>query len=335
MKNIERYRDTVFPNYLFSQRKSSYTLLSKLGFFFFKPALSWVIKTVLRPRKEKPGSLNQAEVERVYQKEAKTYDLKHHMTTRGMDLFWRRWAGQVLVNYVNNIQSEDIKVIDLCTGTGLTSVEIVKVCQEWNCQYSLYGVDYCTEMLKIAKSRNLPSHVQFVRGDATNLCDNREPGFKNFAKNSIDFVSQVFGIGGIDRPLSNFKEILKVLKINGQYAMIDMHVPIESLPGEWPFLFKWWRMPILEKRVYQEVTIPLALKTLWAWRDTTWLFYVLRLITLFDQGKYYGFKVQSFNFMTERWWLALPIMPIAKIVVEKQEINQEEAKMRQYILENI
>ncbi|MEK7117946.1 MAG: class I SAM-dependent methyltransferase, partial [Patescibacteria group bacterium] len=169
---------------------------------------------------------------------------------------------------------------------------------------------------------------KFVRGDAMSLAE-------SFELHSIDIVTQIFGIGGIPEPLRVFEGVLQILKPNGQFLLIDMHKPIPEQPGEWPFFLRWCRFPVLEMVTFEETTIPLVLNRLWGWRDTTLCFYLLPLATYRDSdGRYWGFEVKSFEQESQRWWFSLPLMPIARIVVEKTGIAEETARKREAILKS-
>lgn len=295
------------------------------------------IKLFLRPRSDSVGKLDIKEVEQVYDREAATYDVKHHLTTHGMDTTWRRLASWSVATLGRN-NSGPIAVLDLCTGTGLTIREMATLLSDWGISGSVTGLDYNAKMLDIASSRNGSYRgidVSFVRGDAMNLARQDQPvdGLEQFESDSFNAVTQMFGVGGISDPLLVFQGVLQILKPGGQFFLIDMHQPIANQPGEWPFLLKWFRFTRLEAMTYEETTIPLALNRLWGWRDTTLDFYLLPLITWQDtDGLRWGFKVINFEVESQRWWLGLPIMPVGKIIVEKVTIDEQEFAKRQKIL---
>ena len=330
-----------FPNYI------TETTIIKIGIFqenLYKLIIMFIkimIKTFLKPRKETVGSLDKNEVEKVYKREAETYNLKHHLTTRGMDTQWRRSAANCAVDYSISKQKKLINLLDICTGTGLTIKEIVSQLNSWKINAHITGLDYSEDMLqqtKIIHSSSKKDTIKFVRGDATNMSGNQtNKNFTNFSVNSFDVAIQMFGIGGIDKPLIVFKEVLKILIKGGHYYLADMHKPITNQSGEWPFLTKWLKFPCFEMMCYEQVTIPLALNLLWGWRDTTILFYLIRLITIKDlqDHQFYGFKIISFEYNPQRWWLAMPIMSMAKCVFEKVQISQEEHLKRKEILSSV
>ncbi len=337
---IDKQRNDIFyPSYYFKQIHKEERFFKRFFFNIIKGFLIFFCQVVLSPRIGKVGHLSPSEVEDVYNREAKRYDFIHHMTTCGQDLAWRRKAGFFVANYVLN-QKKGVKVrlLDLCTGTGLCLLEIDKVFKSWGIEVNILqaiGLDYCQEMLKVAE-KNLVniSHMslKLVRGDATALVKTKK-GFIKFEENSFDIVTQVFGIGGIDNPQAALSEVLHVLKTGGQFYLVDMHKPIADLPGEWFCFYKWLHLPLFEERVYQEITLPLVLRRKWAWRDTTDLYYLIRLITVCNQaGKHYGFRVVNFFPEAQRWWFALPIMPVANIIVEKIEISKDEFQKRNNIL---
>lgn len=313
-----------FPRYILNPTKLYYGWLKRLGLLMVQWFLRTIVKVVLRPR-NLAGSLEQSEVDVVYTREAKTYNKKHHLTTRGMDLVWRRSAGWFVSALGRNRQGH-LKVLDLCTGTGLTVKEIHAILQEWGIDAELTGLDYNEHMLAVARNGGMPGGAKFVHGDATKLVE-------TFELDSFDAVTQVFGIGGIPEPSKVFGGVLRILKSGGQFLMTDMHKPIPEHPGEWPFLLKWRRFPVMEMVIYEDSTLPVVLNRLWGWRDTTLCFYLLPLVTYRDgDGRYWGFEVKAFEQESQRWWFALPLMPVARIVVEKTEITEEIARKREVIL---
>lgn len=297
-----------------------------------------LVKIFLSPRKGNVGKLDIKEVEEVYNREAKSYDLKHHLTTRGMDTMWRRRAGWFVIN-IAKYKGNPIDILDLCTGTGLTVEEMITILGEWSKSAHIVGLDYNEKMLSVARSRDVNHSsikngviVDFVKGNAMELVGKSTDGCKTFSAESFDAVTQVFGDGGINNSLAVFQGVIKLLKPGGEYLMIDMHRPIANLPGEMPFLWKWFKFPLFEHTSYSKHTMPVVLSRLWGWKDPTIDFYTLPLVTLVDNGICWGFEVKSFSVETERWWFGLPLMPTARIVVKKVEITFAEFVRRNGML---
>ncbi len=292
------------------------------------------IKLVLRPRRETAGALDPAEVDRVYDREAVSYDWKHHITTRGQDTSWRRMAGWI----VASAPEAHPAVLDLCTGTGLTVVEMLQILHETGRSAAITGLDYNAPMLQRARARfggaeaARRRQVEFVQGDATALVEGAPAGFATFARASFDIVTQMFGIGGIAEPLPVCNSALAVLREGGRFLLIDMHRPIPSLPGELPLPWTWQRMPNFEVFAYWETTIPLVLGRLWGWRDTTLDFYLAPLVCEREGDAHYGFRILWKNVESERWWLGFPLMPTCRLLLEKVRIEPAEYERRRRVL---
>jgi len=326
-ERVQKY----FPNYILNPSQRHYGQVKKIWFGIVQFFLRNLVKIFLCPRRSL-GNLDCSEIDEVYRKGSATYNYKHHLTTRGMDLVWRRMAGW-LVSLVGRNQEEKIRVLDLCTGTGLTVREISLALKDWEIDADIIGLDFNENMLEIARKEASGDNIYFVQGDAMDLTSN-EVFHLDFV-NAIDMVTQIFGIGGIPEPLKVFDGVLRTLKSGGKFLMVDMHKPIPEHAGEWPFLLHWCRFPIFEAVVYEKSTIPIVLNRLWGWRDPTLCFYLLSLITYQDDSnRNWGFELQFFEQESQRWWFSLPIMPIAKIIVKKTEIDEETARERAAILES-
>ncbi len=325
----------VYPKYYFQTKISKGGVLKRVVFSTIKKLLIFFIKVILRIQPGDSGELDKFEVEEIYKREARSYDMEHHRTTRWQDTVWRRQAGFFVANYLLG-SKKTISIIDMCTGTGLTTQEICNVLDAWGFsrdKYEFYCVDYSREMLDEARKKNLHKdyNVHLMRGDATCLLE-AESDFAKFEAKSIDLVVQMFGIGGVDKPIEALKEILKVLKIGGQYFLVDMHRPIGELPGDFVFFGKSFQMPYFEERAYREITVPIVLGHKWGWRETRSLFYLIRLLSFKEGDTYYGFKVLYFSPEPKRWWFSFPFMSVATTIVEKEEISKEEAEKRTKIL---
>jgi ubiquinone/menaquinone biosynthesis C-methylase UbiE len=329
------------PPYLTRPKSLEMSVGKMMGCKIVHGLLRCFVWFALRPRRNRVGNLSPEEVKRVYDKEAITYDFKHHLTTHGMDTIWRRAAGWCVANYIRRKQSlsnrDHITVLDVCTGTGLTVLEICRVLAQWNLSAKIIGIDCNEKMLERAKRRTYPSNceVSFFLGDASALVLGEQSEFlgteaKQFHRSSIDVVTQVFGLGGIGDPLASLTSILKVLKAEGEFFLIDIHRPLVELPGEW-FCGKWWAMPYFEATTFYEVTVPLVLKRLWGWKDSTPYFYLCEKVSeeyccsqgedSEKAGEQFGFETVYLEVESQRWWFGLPLMPVAKAIYRKVKLK--------------
>jgi ubiquinone/menaquinone biosynthesis C-methylase UbiE len=308
-----------------------FSLLYRLLHFFL-----WI---TMRASLAPPGVPDKQKVDAIYDRHASRYDQLHRIVTRGQDLNWRRSAGWALALE----PSSSPNVLDLCTGTGLTILEMVRVLKEHARGGNFIGMDYNHSMLAVAKSRvpssGSASKISFVRGDATNMTAGRggdiASDFVKLQPGSVDFVSQVFGIGGISWPHSVFDNVLRVLKEGGRYYVVDMHCPISSLSGEVPMLGRWIKTTQLETYLFIHATLPLALERMWAWRDPTRDFYFAPLECHEEAGRYFGFRILYRVVESERWWFSLPLLPVCKMLLEKVQIGDAEFHDRRQVLEGL
>jgi len=325
-----------FPAYVRQPLELELAWFERIIFYAIKGPSELAIRLLLRPRNGPIGALDPAEVDRVYSREAAGYDSKHHLTTRGQDLQWRRAAGWLVAAASESRPA----VLDLCTGTGLTAVEITRVMREHRREADITALDYNEAMLvegrrRLAKMPDLGRTITFMRGDATAFVGSAPPGFHTFARSSFDIVTQVFGIGGVGNPVAVADNVLSVLRDGGRFLLIDMHRPVLGLPGEWAVPGFWVRFPRYEYFNYAKTTLPLVLARLWGWRDTTLDFYLAPLVCHEEEGVPYGFRLLWRVVESERWWFGLPLMPTCRLLLEKVRLDRSEYDRRRHILKLI
>jgi len=289
-------------------------------------------------------------VEEIYHREALTYERKHHLTTNFRDTWWRRQSGTDVVSYAwRNGNKKALALLDVATGTGLSIEEMFKVFHKYEITVEAHAIDYNQKMLdealnviyprmKAHKLLDEKHSVVFERADARNLAGekNRE-SLVTFPHDTFDCVTIMFGIGGIDDPISFFESTLLVLKNNGILSLNDMHRNVYGLDDHWPFFIGKKSALAFAILSWEIITRPLVLNSLWGWRDTTPLFYILPFVTVYDEKKkeWYGYKTVNFFLDNEAWWYGIPAVPTARIVVEKIVLEEKEARRRQEIIQGV
>lgn len=287
-------------------------------------------------------------IDEVYSKLAAQYEEKHRRSTNGRDIWWRREAGFDVAWFLNAQRRADAEalpsLLDIGTGIGLSIEEMLRVFRLAGTSVRAIGIDFNETILVQAKETILPRirrdglvlkgcrEVEFIQADATCLLGvlkELQPGLVSFDVNSIACTTNIFAIGGIVDPLASFEQQLAILEPGGLCVMLDVHRPLSELVGRWPLSYrKSW--PAFEQFAWDEVTVPLVLRELWAWEDPTLHFYTLPLVTHFDPMSqiYYGFAVLSHQIRTEPWWFGMPVMTIAKILVKKVQISRHQSEKR-------
>ncbi len=145
------------------------------------------------------------------------YDFLNHFLSFGQDIYWRK----KVANIVKKIPNND-KVVDVACGTGDLAIEINKKINK-----NITGIDFCYEMLKIAKKKT--KELTFVNGDATNL---------PLKDNSFDILTIAFGIRNIPERKKALKEFYRVLKKKGCLIILEFSIPDN-------FLFRFYFEKVL------------------------------------------------------------------------------------------
>ena len=286
---------------------------------------------ILRPHNEQLGSLDPNEVKRVYDREARWYDLKHHLTTCWNDSSWRRRAAQFVVDRVKACNGgAGFEVLDVCSGTGLTARQIAVSAETAGMnRVRINGIDFDEKMLDRARRQKMPKRmsVSFCLADATKMAGLLA------GENFFDAVTLMCGIGGIKYSVMAFEQILRVLKPGGQLWLSDMHVPIPGYRDPRPFWQRAFCMPNFAQTTWYNATVPDALGVLWGWKDPTLDFYLVPFVTYQDgDGERWGFRLIKREFCIDSWWLRMPMTPVCELIVEKEEIADSEMQRRQQIL---
>jgi len=247
---------------------------------------------------------------RVYRRRARRYELFHHLGTRFRDTAWRRevaWLAGV---------KDGARVLDLCTGTGISSVEYLKV---WDAKgitdVRVVGVDHNEEMLAVGREKlaglGVGDRVELICGDAMDLKGGeRGEGSAVFEDSSFDAVLSMCGVGEIERPGLAFKEMLRVVKPGGRVVVIDVHEPVEGLSPFYP----------LQRWVWDTLVRPHILTKFWGAGDPSRMIYDLAETTFTDEGgRRWGFETLVQAVRVDPWWLSIPINTIGIFCGKKVE----------------
>lgn len=139
---------------------------------------------------------NPIKIQEMFNKIAKVYDFNNNVMSLGQHIRIKKQS----VKFLN---AHNVKVLDLCTGTGDIAGFIDKSCK-------VIGVDFSDKMLEIARKKY--PWINFIEGDCTNL---------PFEDNYFDVVTISFGLRNIENYDNALDEIYRVLKPNGLFMHLD------------------------------------------------------------------------------------------------------------------
>ena len=251
-------------------------------------------------------------VEKIYRRRARHYRILHHLTTRFRDTEWRQE-----VAWLAGVKSGD-KVLDICTGIGLSPIEYLKV---WKVQglrgVHITGIDFNEEMLQVGRELieklGLGEQISLVRGDAMDLRrGEKEECFTVFEESTFDAVICICGIGGIEDPKSTYKEMLRVLKEGGRAVLLDMREPVDGLHKYYP----------KQKAIWNRITVPWVLRRFWGWNDPSNMIDEVEKVSWLDRkGNRWVFETLIKAIRTENWWFSIPAITTARFTGKKVRVG--------------
>ncbi len=149
-----------------------------------------------------------SEVLEMFDSIAKKYDFLNNIISLGTHKFIKHQA-------IKNVPlKKDMKVLDLCTGTGDIALLVSEM---FDRQIQVSAVDFSENMLKIAEKRaKTHENISFTLANAINL---------PFEDNSFDAVFISFGLRNLKDLQAGIDQIKRVVKEDGYVASLDTGKP--------------------------------------------------------------------------------------------------------------
>jgi demethylmenaquinone methyltransferase/2-methoxy-6-polyprenyl-1,4-benzoquinol methylase len=108
-------------------------------------------------------------------------------------------------------------VLDLCCGTGDLAIAAIRATRGAR---RVIGVDFSSRMLRYGAAklarRKLTEAIWLVQGDAMRI---------PVRTASVDAVTVAFGIRNVDVPAEAFRDVVRVLRPGGRFAMLEFGLP--------------------------------------------------------------------------------------------------------------
>ncbi len=160
---------------------------------------------------------------------ATNYDFLNHFFSFGIDHLWRRKVVKILKPL------KPVSILDIATGTGDLAIREVKLNPE-----KIVGIDISGNMLRIGEEKvlaaKLDNIISFKQADSAEI---------PFDENTFEAVTVAFGVRNFEDLDKSLSEIFRVLKKNGQLAVLEF-----SMPEKFPFKQFY--------KIYLNKIIPLA-----------------------------------------------------------------------------
>jgi demethylmenaquinone methyltransferase/2-methoxy-6-polyprenyl-1,4-benzoquinol methylase len=137
------------------------------------------------------------------------YDNLNRVISFGIDIKWRKKVLKIVSDKKPKI------ILDIATGTGDLAILMAQTNAE-----KIIGLDISAGMLEVGKKkveeRKLSNVIDLVLGDSESI---------PFEDNYFDAITVGFGVRNFENLEKGFAEILRVLKPNGVFVILETSVP--------------------------------------------------------------------------------------------------------------
>ncbi|KQB38434.1 MULTISPECIES: bifunctional demethylmenaquinone methyltransferase/2-methoxy-6-polyprenyl-1,4-benzoquinol methylase UbiE [Flavobacterium] len=158
----------------------------------------------------KDSSLGKKEqVAQMFDNISGNYDNLNRVISFGIDIKWRKKVLKIVSDKKPKI------ILDIATGTGDLAILMAQTNAE-----KIIGLDISAGMLEVGKKKveekKLANTIDLVLGDSENI---------PFGDNYFDAITVGFGVRNFENLEKGFAEILRVLKPNGVFVILETSVP--------------------------------------------------------------------------------------------------------------
>ncbi|MGA9638397.1 bifunctional demethylmenaquinone methyltransferase/2-methoxy-6-polyprenyl-1,4-benzoquinol methylase UbiE [Flavobacterium sp.] len=137
------------------------------------------------------------------------YDNLNRVISFGIDVKWRKKVLQIVK------KSNPSTILDIATGTG----DLAILMAETNAE-KIIGLDISAGMLEVGKekiaTKGLSNIIEMVLADSENI---------PFEDNFFDAITVAFGVRNFEHLEKGLHEILRVLKPNGIFVILETSIP--------------------------------------------------------------------------------------------------------------
>ena len=137
------------------------------------------------------------------------YDGLNRVISFGIDIKWRK-------KVLKLVSDKNPKtVLDIATGTGDLAILMTNTSAE-----KIIGLDISAGMLEVGrnkiKAKNLSDKIEMILADSENM---------PFEDNTFDAITVAFGVRNFENLEKGLAEILRVLKPNGIFVILETSIP--------------------------------------------------------------------------------------------------------------
>lgn len=140
------------------------------------------------------------------------YDGLNRIISFGIDIKWRKKVLAIVS------AAHPKKILDIATGTGDLAILMAGTNAE-----KITGLDISAGMLEVGRKKitdkGLSGKIDMVLGDSENI---------PYEDNTFDAITVAFGVRNFENLDKGLSEILRVLKPNGVFVILETSVPVKT-----------------------------------------------------------------------------------------------------------
>lgn len=140
------------------------------------------------------------------------YDSLNRVISFGIDIKWRKKVVAIIGRQQPN------SILDIATGTGDLAINLAETSAT-----KIVGFDISPGMLDVGKKKvtqkNLDHKIEMILGDSENM---------PFDDDSFDAITVAFGVRNFENLEKGLSEILRVLKPNGKFVILETSIPTKT-----------------------------------------------------------------------------------------------------------
>jgi len=160
------------------------------------------------------------QVAQMFDNISKNYDGLNRVISFGIDIKWRK----KVLKLVSDTNPKNI--LDIATGTGDLAILMTETSAT-----QIIGLDISAGMLDVGRQKisqkNLSNKIEMILADSENM---------PFESNTFDAITVAFGVRNFENLEKGLSEILRVLKPNGIFVILETSVP-EKFPFKQGYRF--------------------------------------------------------------------------------------------------
>jgi demethylmenaquinone methyltransferase/2-methoxy-6-polyprenyl-1,4-benzoquinol methylase len=180
----------------------------------------------------KDSSLSKKEqVAQMFDTISGNYDNLNRVISFGIDVKWRKKVLQMVG------KSNPKTILDIATGTGDLAILMAQTKAD-----KIIGLDISAGMLEVGvqkiAAKNLTQTIEMVLGDSENM---------PFEDDYFDAITVAFGVRNFENLEKGLAEILRVLKPNGTFVILETSVPDKTPYKQGYQLYSNYVLPLIGK----------------------------------------------------------------------------------------